>query len=765
MPDPGGLGWLTDLSAAWIASLLDATVKGTILLVLAVLAVRLMDGAPAAARHLVWASALLGLLAVPALAPVTPGVEVSFLPQVELPSPAWEGPSRVVGLERPGIVQRPGSAEPAVGPPPAAGAMPAADVPPEGVGSPGLEPTAATGSGEAAARGSYGRGGVDPVLLLAGVWLLGALLVLANLLVGKARIRWLARDAERVRDGPWEDLRERVAERLGLEREVVLLRGVRPLVPMTWGIVRPRVLLPETAEAWPDACRENVLLHELAHVKRRDCLVQLLVRLACAVYWFHPLVWHAVRRLRLEQEEACDDHVLRAGTLASDYARQLVGLARLLKAVRTPAHAGSTGVGRTDFVRRMRALLEGDRSRRELGRRGAATLAAAVAVLVLGLAVIRPGAPEPAPAADEALADRWAAGPGEEPAPVLDVEAGRTPGPDGEVERAATLDVEVGRSPVLELSGVEVLPPDGELHAGGARPPGSAQAPPPGTDPAERVASAGGEPTPDAGDGEAGAARGATAAGEGRKRPVAGPTERDESTAAGAGELGLQAAFAPYWHRIDGDRGADASGGTDARGNAAPTVGGDAASTASGDLASTGEVFRPVTVSARALARELDGLEDPSAREARLRRDARQGSTRTLAVLMELSFLAERGADRVAAVRTLAGAPSGARARFLYQVARANPWAEVRAAAVEHLRRLEPERVVPWLVTLAYRDASPAVQRRVVAELARLNRDGVDASLMQIARSHPEKKVRLEAIIWLLRTGSGQALSKYVENA
>ncbi len=763
MPDPGGLGLLTDLSAVWIAGLLDATVKGTLLLVLAVLAVRLMDGAPAAARHLVWASALLGLLALPALAPVTPGVEVSFLPRVELPSPTWEGPSTVVGVEAGGSVQSPGSGEPAVGPSPAAGAMFPDGVPPKGAGSPGLEPAAATGPGEAAARGSDGRGGVDPVLLLAGVWLLGALLVLANLLVGKARIRWLARDAERLRDGPWEDLRERVAERLGLEREVVLLRGVRPLVPMTWGIVRPRVLLPETADAWPDACRENVLLHELAHVKRRDCLVQLLVRLACAVYWFHPLVWHAVRRLRLEQEEACDDHVLRAGTRASDYARQLVGLARLLKAVRTPAHAGSTGVGRSDFVRRMRALLERDRSRRELGRRGAATLASAVAVLVLGLAVIRPGAPGPAPAADEVAPD-WVAGPGEERAPVPDAEAGRAAAPEVESERSPSPSVEAGRPPALELAGVEVIPPDGELHPGSARSAGSAQASPPGTDRAERVASAGGEPAPDVGegdggDGAAGAARGAKAAGEGREPPAAGPTERGESKAAGDGELGLQAAFAPYWHTIDEDRGADASG------DASSTVGGDGAPTASGDLASTGEAFRPVTVSARALARELDGLEDPSAREARLRRDAGQGSTRTLAVLMELSFLAERGADRVAAVRTLAGAPSGARARFLYQVARANPWAEVRAAAVEHLRRLEPERVVPWLVTLAYRDASPTVQRRIVAELARLNREGVDASLMQIARSHPEKKVRLEAIIWLLKTGSGQALSKYVENA
>lgn len=765
MPDPGGLGLLTDLSAAWIAGLLDATVKGTILLVLAVLAVRLMDGASAAARHLVWASALLGLLALPVLAPLTPGVEVSFLPRVELPSPASEASLPAVGealpgsVDPPGSVERPGSVAPVVGPPPGTGAQPPGGVPSEGGRAPGLEPTTAGGSGEAVAPGSDGHAGVDPVLLLAGVWLLGALLVLANLLVGKARIRWLARDADRVRDGPWEVLRERVAEQVGLERKVVLLRGARPLVPMTWGIVRPRVMLPETADAWPDACRENVLLHELAHVKRRDCLVQLMVRLACAVYWFHPLVWHGVRRLRLEQEEACDDHVLRAGTRASDYARQLVGLARLLKAVRTPAHAGSTGVGRTDFARRMRALLEGGRSRRELGGRAAAGLASAVAVLVLGLAVIRPGAPAgPGPTPDDRPADGAAAGAVEERAPAPDVEAERSPASGVEGGDSPAPGVEGEGAPALELSAVEVGPPDGEPPARSVRSAGSAQPPRPGTERGGRVASAAGEAAPDAGDGEAGAGRGAKATVESRERPAAGRTEP---------ELALQAAFAPYWHTVDGDGGAEAGGdaASSPGGGAGATAGGDVASTVGGDAASTGEPFRPVTVSARALARELDGLEDPSAREARLRRDAGQGSTRTLAVLMEVSFLAERGADRVAAVRTLAAAPSGARARFLYQVARANPWAEVRAAAAEQLRRLEPESVVPWLVTLAYRDASPSVQRRVVAELASLDRDGVDASLMQIARSHPERKVRLEAIIWLLRTGSGQALSKYVENA
>ena len=90
-------------------------------------------------------------------------------------------------------------------------------------------------------------------------------------------------------------------------------------MPMTWGClpaVGPlpgagaRVLLPAEAEEWPEDRRRAVLLHELAHVKRRDCLSQLIAQLACAVHWFNPLIWLAGHRMLVERERACDDLAL-----------------------------------------------------------------------------------------------------------------------------------------------------------------------------------------------------------------------------------------------------------------------------------------------------------------------------------------------------------------------------------------------------------------------------------------------------------------------
>ena len=128
----------------------------------------------------------------------------------------------------------------------------------------------------------------------------------------------------------WAPLGERLAQSLGIERPVTFLSGDEDAMPMACGLVRARVLLPAEADDWPIERQRVVLLHELAHVKRRDCLTQMLAHLACATYWFNPLVWLAARRLRAERERACDDLVLAAGTRGSDYADHLLDIARSL---------------------------------------------------------------------------------------------------------------------------------------------------------------------------------------------------------------------------------------------------------------------------------------------------------------------------------------------------------------------------------------------------------------------------------------------------
>ena len=121
-------------------------------------------------------------------------------------------------------------------------------------------------------------------------------------------------------------------------------------------------MLPTVADAWPEDRRRAVLLHELAHVERHDCLTQTLAAVACAVYWVHPGVWWIAMRLRAERELACDDRVLSAGENAREYAGHLLELAYTLGHTAAPAVAVTMARPR-ELEGRMLAVLDAARNR------------------------------------------------------------------------------------------------------------------------------------------------------------------------------------------------------------------------------------------------------------------------------------------------------------------------------------------------------------------------------------------------------------------
>ena len=128
----------------------------------------------------------------------------------------------------------------------------------------------------------------------------------------------------------------------------------------------------------------RALVHELEHARRFDWPVQILARVTCAFYWFHPLAWVAWRSLRLEAERACDDAVVRSSNNA-DYAEQLVGLARRLTGA--GPRLSLAMAGRSDLSARVSALLD---SRQRRGRAGAGAVCAAALGSMLLVAGIAP---------------------------------------------------------------------------------------------------------------------------------------------------------------------------------------------------------------------------------------------------------------------------------------------------------------------------------------------------------------------------------------
>ncbi len=333
-----------------IAFALTTTLKVTLIFAAAGILTWLLRRSAASLRHLIWSLALGSALMLPALALLLPQMKVPALGRL-LRAPASAQETRVLkeaGRRSWALNESAASRDAAAtmveeSPSPAAQAM--HSVP-----------------GSSTQRLPLGLG-----LFL--VWLAGALLVLARMMLGIARMRRIARASRVVREGRLIRAIEEASGILGLGRRVILLQAAGPIVPMTWGALRPRILLPAEADAWPDEQLRAVLLHELAHVRRHDYLTQLVARLACAIYWFNPVVWVAAARLRHERELACDDQVLRGGSRASDYAGYLLEVARMLKSMPLASEGGVAMARSSKLGDRMRVLLDANRERRSLGRR------------------------------------------------------------------------------------------------------------------------------------------------------------------------------------------------------------------------------------------------------------------------------------------------------------------------------------------------------------------------------------------------------------
>jgi len=99
-------------------------------------------------------------------------------------------------------------------------------------------------------------------------------------------------------------------------------------VPIVCGLLRPAVLMPRSSSQWPDWQFDAAVRHELMHVRRKDLWASFVAQLACAAWWFHPLVWMLSRQLRACQETACDDAVLFSGFEPATYAEALLAVAQ-----------------------------------------------------------------------------------------------------------------------------------------------------------------------------------------------------------------------------------------------------------------------------------------------------------------------------------------------------------------------------------------------------------------------------------------------------
>jgi hypothetical protein len=224
--------------------------------------------------------------------------------------------------------------------------------------------------------------------VIAAIWIGGFVVSLSILVIGFARLSWVASRCRRIDDGVWAEIRGELSRRAGPARRVALLQSDHPTLLVTWGLARPKIVLPAGADAWSDERARVVLAHEFAHIRRGDWAIQMLAELVRCAYWFNPLLWIACRRLRLESEHACDDAVLAGGMKGSDYADQLLELARILHTSRQPWSPAPAMARPSSLERRISAMLDARINRRPLTRSARALVAVALLAVTLPVAAL-----------------------------------------------------------------------------------------------------------------------------------------------------------------------------------------------------------------------------------------------------------------------------------------------------------------------------------------------------------------------------------------
>ncbi len=325
-------------AGAWyvLKVLLDASLKGLIILGVAWGVTLIMRKSSATARHLVWLLAMVSLLVLPMLSVVLPSWGV--LPQwIDLESKVTLTQSKTVFVQTIPEESEGEVASPLVSPnspknfqnPPSDSSFRIA------TGEMGLQEAAppietptpvvlVVGEHATNNQQEVGSSSVSTLSWVMLGWAVGAVICLAPLVLGRVSLWRLERSAKPVKTGPLAELLTTTSEQLGLRRPVTLLVSQHRPMPMIWGIFRSKLLLPTEAYEWSPQRQRVVLLHELAHAVRWDCLAKFITHIACGLYWFNPLVWNAFKRMQLEAESACDDLVLNAGAKPSKYAEHIL---------------------------------------------------------------------------------------------------------------------------------------------------------------------------------------------------------------------------------------------------------------------------------------------------------------------------------------------------------------------------------------------------------------------------------------------------------
>lgn len=221
------------------------------------------------------------------------------------------------------------------------------------------------------------------------IWFAGASFFLLRTGIGVAGLFLIAHAGKPLAGKEWKGLFEHCQRRLNVARQVTLRASRIVTVPVTFGLFHPIILLPLNADEWSADLKETVLFHEMAHIKRLDFLSNLAAQIVCAFCWHIPLAWFTKRKLQIERERACDDHVINMGASHCEYADHLLEIARSLPQKRFVCRAAIGAAQRSELKQRIQHILDSHIPRHTVTRASVMASVIAVMCFAMPLAVMR----------------------------------------------------------------------------------------------------------------------------------------------------------------------------------------------------------------------------------------------------------------------------------------------------------------------------------------------------------------------------------------
>lgn len=212
------------------------------------------------------------------------------------------------------------------------------------------------------------------------VWLLIVLARALQLLTGLQSLYFLRRRQIAAVGDEWAERVQQLADQMGIKRLVGIAESGMAKVPMVIGHLKPLILIPAgLITALPPAGIEAILVHELAHIHRRDYLVNLLISSLEVVFFFNPAVLWLAALIRAERENCCDDMALAQTGSKTNYIKALVACHEYQAAV--PAYAMAFGGQKKHLLGRVKRMLSNSNASLSIAERAVLAVGLLMAVL------------------------------------------------------------------------------------------------------------------------------------------------------------------------------------------------------------------------------------------------------------------------------------------------------------------------------------------------------------------------------------------------